>query len=146
MRRGFWRWRWRTRGWWWMWIRRRSTKRFLMRQRVHRNIDRNLLRILGHHPLAQVAGVSHGQGAAQTVLPHHGHQIPLVEEPFEIDVAVSVRRADAVHLVEGPVYEVIVRNSADGLAGEDAAELATPGSGELGIRAAAGGEGEAAVR
>src|SRR6187401_862285 len=75
----------------------------LVRERVHRDVERDLLRVLGQDAAPAVAGVLHRERAAEAVLAHDRDQVVPVEEALELDVAVAVRRADALQLVERPV-------------------------------------------
>src|SRR5947208_2015008 len=116
-----------------------------MRQRVHRDIQRQLLAVFGTDAFAFVAGVVGTEGAAETVLAHDRHQVALIKKAFELDVAGFVEAADAVYFVEGTVNEVVVRDWFHLFTGEDSTELAAPGFGKFGVRAAAGTEKEATV-
>src|SRR4051812_39492101 len=110
-----------------------------MGHRVDRDVQRELLAVLDGDPLAGVAAVLLAEGAAEAVLAEDGDERPLQEEALEVDVAALVQAADPLDPVRGAVDRVVVAEPPDRLAGEEAAELAAPGAGELGIGAAARG-------
>ncbi len=71
-----------------------------MRQRIDRDIERDLLAVFGADALASVAGVVGAEGAAQAVLAHHGDQVAFVKKSFKLNVALLIQASDAVNLVE----------------------------------------------
>src|ERR1035437_4859036 len=77
----------------------RRGSRASMRQRIDGDIERELLAVFGAHASTAVAGVVGAERAAEAVLAHHCHEVPLVEQAFELDVTRFVQAADAIDLV-----------------------------------------------
>ena len=107
-----------------------------MGQRIHGNIQRELLTIIGTDAFSFVASIVGAKSAAETVLTHHGDEVPLVEEAFKLNVASFVEATDAIDLVEGTVNKMVVRNRFNFLIGENPAELPPPGIWKIGVSAA----------
>src|SRR3974390_379845 len=57
-----------------------------MGQRIDRDVERELLAVLGTNTLAAVARVIGAERAAKAVLAHDCHQVPFVENALQLDV------------------------------------------------------------
>ena len=53
-----------------------------MRQGAHRDIQRQFLAVFRADAFAFIAGIVGAEGAAQTILTHHGHEVAFVKKTF----------------------------------------------------------------
>ena len=71
-----------------------------MRQRIHGNIQRQLLAIVGADSFSFIARVVRAERATKAVLAHNGHEIALIKKTFELDVATFVQAPDFIDFIK----------------------------------------------
>jgi hypothetical protein len=71
-----------------------------MGERVNRDIQRQLLSVIRTDALAVVASIIGAERATKPVFAHYSHEVALVKQSFELNVALFIKAADSLDFVK----------------------------------------------